>query len=141
MTLMVMSNVLLSHVRQKEWLLGPWGLHFVFSACCLPLIPEQCEGLGQATVLHMAGVGGSVLRGDSHHHPGLVSALSTGENASLQLQLLHLPSPSPVQTNSLWVEVIGQTLEGPVLSWGHVAGGCHGGRLCEGTDVDVEGVL
>lgn len=101
--------------------------------------PRDSEGLGQAAVLHVARVRGSVLRGDPHHHPGLVRAISTGKNVSPRLSLLCSTSASPAQTDSSWVEVIGQALEGPVLSWGHVAGDRHGGRGCGGTERGCQG--
>lgn len=62
------SRALLSHVPMKGWLLV---------SRFLPLVPRDSEGLGQAAVLHVAGVGTSVRRGDFHHHPGLVSAIFT----------------------------------------------------------------
>lgn len=100
----------LSHVSKKGWLLvlRPWG---AFTPCFLLLFPRDSEGLGQAAVLNMAGVGASVFRGDLHHHPGLVRVTFT-EIISPWLSLHHTAGPSPVQTDWWWVKVVGQALEG-----------------------------
>lgn len=68
------SGAHLSHVPKKGGLLV-CRPQVAFSSCFLPLIPWDIEGLGQAAVLNVAGVGASVLRGDLHHHPGLVRAI------------------------------------------------------------------
>lgn len=80
--------------------------------------------------------GVSVLWGDFHLRPGEISAISIGKNTSFWIRCQLLAGLVPVQTNSLWIEAIGQTSEYSVSSWGHTAGDGHSGRICEGVHIE-----